>query len=142
LAFTICERQKREIEMRTRGRLITLFAMTALASSRVVAQSDIPTTSLEVAPPEQAQAYEAALTEGPEALVSFMQAFPTSQLVPSVIRALAAAIGPQAAVQAALDAGVPTEVVLAVAAQVAPGALTITGQLTDPAASDSATTPY
>jgi hypothetical protein len=113
----------------TKGRLIALLAMTALASTRVLGQTDVTIANLENAPPEQVEAYQQALVEGQAALVAFMEAFPGSPLIPAVIGALAELIGVEAAIQAALDAGVSTETVFATAAELAPGVFTTTGQL-------------
>jgi hypothetical protein len=52
-------------------------------------------------------------------------------LVPAVIRALADLIGVEAAIQAALNAGVPTEVVFQVAAILSPGLFSAVGQMPD-----------
>lgn len=116
----------------TKGRLIALLAMTALASTRVMGQTDITIADLQNTPPEQVEAYQQALGEGQAALVAFMETFPTSQLIPTVISALSELIGVEAAIQAALDAGVSTEIVFATAADLAPGILTTTGQIITP----------
>jgi hypothetical protein len=115
----------------TKGRLIALLAMTALASSQAMAQSDGVLPDLQAAPPEQAAAYEQAVQEGPAALIDFLETFPGSPLVPAVIRALADLIGVEAAIQAALNAGVPTEVVFQVAAILSPGLFSAVGQMPD-----------
>jgi hypothetical protein len=98
--------------------------------------------ALQPATPEQTQAYERALVQGPEALISLMQAFPNSSLVPQIIEVLARQIGVEAAVQAALDAGVPTETVFEVAAAIAPDLFTPTGQAAAASGNESLTGPY
>ena len=120
---------------KTRGRLFALVAASALIAVPAYGQSSQS---------DQVQAYQQAVQEGPAALISFMRAFPNSPLIPQVIAALAAQIGSEAAIQAALDAGVPTETVLAVAAEIAPGVLTPTGQVTDNQVADdpAANGPY
>ena len=129
---------------KTRGRLFALVAASLIAVP-AFGQSNM-------ASPEQAQAYQQAVQEGPAALISFMRAFPNSPLIPQVIAALGAQIGSEAAIQTALDAGVPTETVLAVAADIAPGVFTPTGQVggqgnqvadsLDPRGNDTASGPY
>jgi hypothetical protein len=111
-----------------KGRLIAMLAATALMSSPALAATHDSLAALQAAPPEQAQAYQQALQQGPAALIAFLQTFPTSSLVPQVMKALADQVGAETAIQAALDAGVPTETVFTVAAEIAPGVFIPTGQ--------------
>jgi hypothetical protein len=66
-----------------------------------------------------------------------MERYPTSPLIPAVIEALAALVGVERAIQLALDAGVPTETVFAIAADLSAPLTTTTGQ-----ASTTVTSPY
>ena len=100
-----------------KGRLIAMLAASTLIAVPAMAQTNVQTA-----------AYQQAIQQGPAGLTAFMRTYPNSPLVPEVIAALAAQIGPQAAIQAALDAGVPTETVLSAAADIAPGVFTTTGQ--------------
>ena len=92
------------MQKKTKGRLLAVFAASTLITSPIMSTSLM--AALNGATPEQTQAYQHAVQEGPEALKGFMRAFPDSPLIPQIIRALSDQIGPQAAVQAALDAGV------------------------------------
>ena len=114
------------MQKKTKGRLLAVFAASTLITSPIMSTSLM--AALNGATPEQTQAYQHAVQEGPEALKGFMRAFPNSPLIPQIIRALSDQIGPQAAVQAALDAGVATETVFRVAAEIAPDLFTPTGQ--------------
>jgi hypothetical protein len=109
------------MRINNRGRLFALVAASALIAVPAYGQSNGST--------EQNQAYQQAVQEGPGGLIAFMRAFPSSPLIPQVIAALGGQIGAEAAIQAALDAGVPTETVLAVAADIAPGVFAPTGQV-------------
>ena len=95
------------MQNKTRGRLFALVAASALIAVPAYGQSNQSIGALQMASPEQVQAYQTAVQEGPAALISFMRAFPSSPLIPQVIAALGGQIGAEAAIQAALDAGVP-----------------------------------
>jgi hypothetical protein len=103
----------------SKGKLLALMALTALIPSRLYAQDGRISVAAN-APSEQRIAYDNALRSGPAALVDFMRTFPHSRLIPDVIRALAAEVGPQDAVQAALDADVPSETILGLVAELSP----------------------
>jgi hypothetical protein len=102
----------------TTGHLIALFAMASLVPGRVLAQ-DV-NVNVPQAPAEQSAAYKAAQTRGAAGLVAFLKQYPDSRLVPAVVRSLAAEIGSGPALQAALDAGVKTEVILLLVAELSP----------------------
>jgi hypothetical protein len=119
-----------------------MLAMSAFIAPAFIAPSAFGhATSLDsilaTVPAEQAEAYQLAVEVGPDALVAFMDRYPTSRLNSAVITALAKLIGVERAIQIALDAGVPTEVVFAVAADLSAPITTITGQ-----APANAVTPY
>jgi len=104
---------------RSSGKLITLMALAALIPQRLLAQDSVISMTAN-APSEQTVAFQNALKTGPAALVQFMKRFPTSRLIPDVIRALAGEVGPQDAIQSALDAGVPSETILGLVADLSP----------------------
>jgi hypothetical protein len=103
----------------SKGHLMALLAMAALTTGKAAAApSNI--LDLPAAPTEQKAAYHQAVANGSAGLIKFMQRYPTSRLVPAVTRALAEEIGVGAAIQAALNARVPTGTVLALVAELSP----------------------
>lgn len=118
----------------TKGKLIAMLAMSALIAPNAIGQTGIAVQDIASAPPEHAEAYEIAVAQGPAALRSFMERYPTSPLIPAVIRALAEDVGVETAIQIALDAGVPTAIVFDVAAALSTPLTTATGQVAAAAA--------